>query len=112
LPAPTKLYRCRRQFELIFKWIKQPLRIKTFVGTSENAVQSQEWIVVSVYVLVAIVRKLLQLDPSLHETRQLLSRTMFETPPLHQLLTLDPLSTIPPEFSNQLSLFALLIWRL
>ena len=104
LPALTitELYRCRWQVELFFKWIKQHLRIKTFFGTSENAVKSQVWIAVSVYVLVAIVRKRLQLDASLYETLQILSLTMFETTPLHQLLTLDPLGTIPPKFSNQL----------
>ena len=107
LPALTitELYRCRWQVELFFKWIKQHLRIKTFFGTSENAVKSQVWIAVSVYVLVAIVRKRLRLDASLYETLQILSLTMFETTPLHQLLTLDPLSAIPPEFSNQLTLF-------
>lgn len=107
LPALTitELYRCRWQVELFFKWIKQHLRIKTFFGTSENAVKSQVWIAVSVYVLVAIVRKRLRLDASLYETLQILSLTMFETAPLHQLLTLDLLSTSPPEFSNQLNLF-------
>jgi hypothetical protein len=107
LPALTitELYRCRWQVELFFKWIKQHLRIKTFFGTSENAVKSQVWIAVSVYVLVAIVRKRLRLDASLYETLQILSLTMFETTPLHQLLTLDPLSAIPPAFSNQLNLF-------
>jgi hypothetical protein len=63
------------------------------------------WIGVSVYVLVAIVHKRLQLDASLYETLQILSLTMFETTPLHQLLTLDPLSTTPLEFANQLNLF-------
>ena len=98
LPALTitELYRCRWQVELFFKWIKQHLRIKTFFGTSENAVKSQVWIAVSVYVLVAIVRKRLRLDASLYEMLQILSLTMFETTPLHQLLTLDPLSAIPP----------------
>jgi hypothetical protein len=89
----------------LLQWIKQHLRIKTFFGNSENAVKSQVWIAVSVYVLVAIVRKRLQLDASLYETLQILSLTMFETTPLHQLLTLDPLGAIPPEFSNQLNLF-------
>ena len=91
LPALTiaELYRCRWQVELFFKWIKQHLRIKAFFGTSENAVKTQVWIAVSVYVLVAIVRKRLGLDASLYETLQILSLTMFETTPLHQLLTLD-----------------------
>jgi hypothetical protein len=107
LPALTitELYRCRWQVELFFKWIKQHLRIKAFFGTSENAVKSQVWIAVSVYVLVAIVRKRLRLDASLYETLQILSLTMFETTPLHQLLTLDPPGPISLEFANQLKLF-------
>jgi hypothetical protein len=81
LPALTitELYRCRWQVELFFKWIKQHLRIKSFFGTSENAVKSQVWIAISVYVLVAIVRKRLGLETSLYETLQILSLTMFET---------------------------------
>ena len=107
LPAltVTELYRCRWQVELFFKWIKQHLRIKSFFGTSENAVKTQVWIAVSVYVLVAIVRKRLALDASLYETLQILSLTMFETTPLNQLLTLAPLSTIPSNSPNQLNLF-------
>jgi hypothetical protein len=107
LPALTitELYRCRWQVELFFKWIKQHLRIKSFFGTSENAVKTQVWIAVSVYVLVAIVRKRLGLDASLYETLQILSLTMFETTPLHQLLKLDSLSTISPNMPNQLNLF-------
>jgi len=101
----TELYRCRWQVELFFKWIKQHLRIKSFFGTSENAVKTQVWIAVSVYVLVAIVRKRLQLDASLYETLQILSLTMFETTPLNQLLTLAPPSTIPSMSTNQLNLF-------
>ena len=101
----TELYRCRWQVELFFKWIKQHLRIKSFFGTSENAVKTQVWIAVSVYVLVAIVRKRLGLDASLYETLQILSLTMFETTPLHQLLTLDPQTAILPNISNQLNLF-------
>ena len=108
LPAFTiaELYRCRWQVELFFKWIKQHLRIKSFFGTSENAVKTQVWTAVSVYVLVAIVRKRLALDTSLHETLQILSLTMFETTPLNQLLTLAPPSTVSFDFSNQLNLFA------
>ena len=107
LPALTitELYRCRWQVELFFKWIKQHLRIKSFFGTSENAVKTQVWIAVSVYVLVAIVQKRLALDASLYETLQILSLTMFETTPLHQLLTLDPPGRDFPEFANQLNLF-------
>ena len=107
LPALTitELYRCRWQVELFFKWIKQHLRIKSFFGTSENAVKTQVWIAVSVYVLVAIVRKRLSLDASLYETLQILSLTMFETTPLNQLLTLASPSTIPSISPNQLNLF-------
>ena len=92
LPALTiaELYRCRWEVELFFKWIKQHLRIKAFYGNSENAVKTQVWIAVSVYLLVAIVRKRLALDASLYETLQILSLTMFETTPLNQLLTLAP----------------------
>jgi hypothetical protein len=88
LPAltVTQLYRCRWQVELFFKWIKQHLRIKRFFGTSQNAVKSQIWIAVSVYVLVAIVKKRLNLKPSLFQLLQVLSVTMFERTPLDQLL--------------------------
>lgn len=82
-----QLYRCRWQVELFFKWIKQHLRIKRFFGTSENAVKTQVWIAVAVYVLVAIVRKRLNLELSLHEMLQILSVTPFEKTPLFQLLT-------------------------
>ena len=101
----TELYRCRWQVELFFKWIKQHLRIKSFFGTTENAVKTQVWIAVSVYVLAAIVKKRLGLDASLYETLQILSLTMFETTPLHQLLRLDPQDTILPNMSSQLNLF-------
>jgi hypothetical protein len=89
LPALTitELYRCRWQAELFFKWIKQHLRIKAFFGTSENAVKTQIWIAVSVYVLVAIVKKRLQLPASLYEILQIPSLTLFEKIPLDQLLT-------------------------
>jgi IS4 transposase len=89
LPAITiaDLYRCRWQVELFFKWIKQHLRIKVFFGTSENAVKTQIWIAVSVYVLVAIVKKRLNLSASLYEMLQILSLTMFERIPLDQLLS-------------------------
>src|SRR5665213_3305105 len=82
----TELYRCRWQVELFFKWIKQHLRIKAFFGTSQNAVKSQIWIAVSVYVLVAIVKKRLNLSASLYEILQILSLTLFERIPLDQLL--------------------------
>ena len=107
LPALTiaDLYRSRWQVELFFKWIKQHLRIKTFFGTSENAVKSQIWIAVSVYVLIAIIRKRLQLEPSLYTILQILSLTMFEKTPLNQLLGLEPDSLHQPQHNNQLNLF-------
>ena len=107
LPALTitELYRCRWQIELFFKWIKQHLRIKAFFGTSENAVKSQIWIAVSVYVLVAIIKKRLNLQASLFQLLQILSVTMFERTPLHQLLTLKPTDSPTSIFDNQLNLF-------
>jgi hypothetical protein len=101
----TELYRCRWQVELFFKWIKQHLRIKVFFGTSENAVKTQIWIAVSVYVLVAIVKKRLNLSPSLYEILQILSLTMFEPIPLDQLLNKIVTEAIYPISSNQLNLF-------
>jgi len=87
LPALTiaDLYKCRWQVELFFKWIKQHLRIKAFYGTSENAVKTQIWIAVSVYVLVAIIRKRLHLEHNLYTILQILSVTLFEKVPLDQL---------------------------
>jgi hypothetical protein len=102
----TELYRCRWQVELFFKWIKQHLRIKAFFGTSENAVRSQIWIAVSAYVLVAIVKKRLQLSASLYEILQILSLTMFEKIPLDQLLAQTISDQIQPVSDNQLILFA------
>ena len=101
----TELYRCRWQVELFFKWIKQHLRIKVFFGTSENAVKTQIWIAVSVYVLVAIVKKRLNLSASLYEILQILSLTMFERIPLHQLLNKIVADDIQSLSSNQLNLF-------
>jgi transposase len=88
LPAATicALYKCRWQVELFFKWIKQHLRIKRFYGTSENAVKTQIWIAVSVYVLVAIVKKRLGLDASLYTLLQILSVTLFERMSIYQAL--------------------------
>lgn len=88
LPAITitELYRHRWQVELFFKWIKQHLRIKSFFGTSENAVKTQVWIAVSVYVLVAIIKKRLDIKASLYSMLQILSLTVFETTPIDQLL--------------------------
>lgn len=89
LPAMTiaDLYRSRWQVELFFKWIKQNLRIKTFYGTSENAVKSQIWIAVSVYLLVAIMKKRLKIEASLYTILQVLSVTIFERLPILQALT-------------------------
>jgi hypothetical protein len=107
LPAITiaDLYRCRWQVELFFKWIKQHLRIKVFFGTSENAVKTQIWIAVSVYVLVAIVKKRLNLSASLYEMLQILSLTMFERIPLDQLLSNIVTDNIQRLAANQLNLF-------
>ena len=89
LPALTiaELYRCRWQVELFFKWIKQHLRIKAFYGTSENAVKTQIWIAISVYVLVAIIKKQLKLDLTLYTILQIFSITLFEKMPILQALT-------------------------
>jgi transposase len=83
----AKLYNCRWQVELFFKWIKQHLRIKAFYGTSVNAVKTQIWIAISIYVLVAIIKKELNLDRSLNEILQILSITLFERSPIYQALT-------------------------
>jgi Domain of unknown function (DUF4372)/Transposase DDE domain len=101
----TELYRCRWQVELFFKWIKQHLRIKAFFGTSENAVKSQIWIAVSVYVLVAIVRKRLKLPGSLYQILQILSLTLFEKTPMDQLLSHAVADQIEASSAKQLSLF-------
>jgi hypothetical protein len=102
----AKLYKCRWQVELFFKWIKQHLRIKAFFGTSENAVKSQIWIAVSVYVLVAIIKKRLALSATLYEILQILSLTLFEKTPINRLLD-DPPSNISLQPDpNQLNLFS------
>ena len=107
LPALTiaQLYRCRWQVELFFKWIKQNLRIKSFYGTSDNAVKTQVWIAVSVYVLVAIIKKRLKLDASLYTILQILSVTIFEKTSLLQILadTQGMENIVVPD--NQLFLF-------
>ena len=108
LPALTicALYKNRWQVELFFKWIKQHLRIKRFFGTSENAVKSQIWIAVSIYVLVAIVKKRLNLDASLYTLLQILSVTLFEKMPLQQAFPGDDSSSNSTILNNQLNLFA------
>jgi hypothetical protein len=107
LPALTitQLYRLRWRVELFFKWIKQHLRIKAFFGTTENAVKTQIWIAVSVYVLVAIVKKRLDCSASLYEMLQILSVTMFERMPINQLLSKQPQASDERVSLNQLSLF-------
>jgi len=107
LPALTiaKLFQCRWQIEIFFKWIKQHLRIKAFYGTTDNAVKTQIWIAITVYVLVAIVKKQLHLDLSLYTILQILSVTLFEKTPI-----LEALSVVQPQESegvsyNQLTLF-------
>jgi IS4 transposase len=101
----AKLYKCRWQVELFFKWIKQHLRIKAFFGTSENAVKSQIWIAVSVYVLVAIVKKRLALPASLYEILQILSLTLFEKTPIDHLFDDDQRQKTLASDLNQLNLF-------
>jgi transposase len=109
LPALTiaHLYKSRWQVELFFKWIKQHLRIKAFFGTSENAVKTQIWIAVSVYVLVAIVRKRLVLDASLYQILQILSLTLFEKTPILQALQAPDSQEEFLDSGNQLILFDL-----
>ncbi|MEO6824872.1 MAG: IS4 family transposase [Nitrosospira sp.] len=99
------LYKSRWQVELFFKWIKQHLRIKRFFGTSENAVKTQIWIAVSVYVLVAIIKKRLNLKASLHTLLQILSVTLFEKLDLAEALTLEPQLQNDTNWLNQLELF-------
>jgi uncharacterized protein DUF4372/DDE family transposase len=108
LPALTvaQLYKCRWQVELFFKWIKQHLRIKAFFGTNENAVKTQIWIAISVYVLVAIVKKRLGADASLYTILQILSLTLFEKTNLNQLLNDAGLQPPDSVDSNQLNLFS------
>ena len=109
LPALTiaKLYKCRWQVELFFKWIKQHLHIKAFYGTSDNAVKTQVWIAISVYVLVAIVKKELGIERSLSEILQILSVTLFEKTPIFQALSKQKPQDPEPTFSNQMTLFDL-----
>jgi len=101
----TELYRCRWQVELFFKWIKQHLRIKSFFGTTANAIKTQIWIAVSVYVLIAIIKKRLRIEASLYTILQVLSVTIFERMPLLQVLTMPDCRTINLEKHKQLNLF-------
>ena len=107
LPAlvVAQIYKCRWQVELFFKWIKQHLRIKAFYGTSENAVKTQIWIAVSVYVLVAIVRKRLELQVSLYQILQILSLSLFEKVPILCVLHASDFDNDLADSGNQFNLF-------
>src|SRR5205807_6440009 len=109
LPALTicALYKSRWQVELFFKWIKQHLRIKQFYGTSENAVKTQLWIAVSVYVLVAIVRKRLKLEASLYTLLQVFSVTVFERVLIQSALLPETANSNDATDANQLNLFTI-----
>ena len=109
LPALTiaQIYKCRWQVELFFKWIKQHLRIKVFYGTSENAVKTQIWIAVSIYVLVAIARKRLGLEKSLYQILQIFSITSLEKVPILQVFEAFDSQSELLDNSNQLILFGL-----
>ncbi len=106
LPAITiaQLYKCRWQVELFFKWIKQHLRIKAFYGTSENAVKAQIWIAISIYILVAIVKKRLKIERSLYTILQILSVSLFEKTPILQVLSTADYENDTPDNDNQLIL--------
>jgi len=107
LPALTiaELYQCRWQVELFFKWIKQHLRIKSFYGTYKNAVKTQIWIAISIYVLVAIVKKELKIDQSLYTILQILSVSLFEKIQILQALTFTDYNILNYANPNQLNLF-------
>lgn len=107
IPALTiaKIYKARWQVELFFKWIKQHLRIKAFYGSSENAVRTQIWIAISVYVLIAIVKKRMNLNSSLYSILQILSVSLFEKQPINQALTNIDIQEDDQATCNQLSLF-------
>ena len=101
----AQLYRARWQVELFFRWIKQHLRIKAFYGTSENAVKTQVWVALSVYVLVAVVKKRLGLDLSLYQILQILSVTIFEKTPILEGSFNFADQTENPNLGKQLNLF-------
>jgi len=103
----AQLYKCRWRVELFFNWIKQALRIKAFYGTSENAVKTQIWIAISVYVLVAILKKELKLDRSLGEILQMLSVTLFERDEIYQVVIATDRQNHTHDPCNQLILFDL-----
>ena len=103
----TQLYKCRWQVELFFKWVKQHLRIKKFYGLSPNAVKTQIWIAISVYILLAIVRKQLKLEVNLYPMSQILSLSLFEKVPLLQAFSHIGSTNEIDESCNQLELFDL-----
>ena len=105
--AVARLYKSRWQIELFFKWIKQNLRIKAFFGTSENAVKTQVWIAISIYVLVAIVKRELKIDRSLSDILQILSLTLFEKTPVFQALSAEKTTTSESSVPKQKTLFDL-----
>ncbi len=109
IPALTvaELYRNRWRIELFFKWIKQHLKIKSFFGTSPNAVKTQIWIAISIYVMVAIIRKMEKLELNLYTILQIFSVSLFEKVPIYQLLTDDSLQTLDNDSRKQLKLFEL-----
>jgi hypothetical protein len=109
LPATTiaQLYQSRWNIEIFFKWIKQHLRIKTFYGNSQNAVKTQIWIAIGVYVLVAIARKLLNIDASLYSFLQVVGLTAFEKTPIKQVFESAGSQNPAPDPANQLSLFGI-----
>ena len=108
MPALTiaQLYRGRWQIELFFKWIKQHLRIKAFYGTNPNAVRTQVWSAIAVYLLVAILKKRLHLDASLYTILQILSLTLFEKMPISQALAQPPPAATSPDTLNHQCLLA------
>jgi|TARA_B100001964_G_C14256606_1_gene612807 hypothetical protein len=107
LPAltVTQLYKSRWQIEIFFKWIKQHLRIKAFYGTSPNAVKTQIWIAISVYLLIAIIKKRLNIELNLYTILQILSITVFEKVPILQVLTDDAFIKQHKQNHKQLNLF-------
>ena len=109
IPAFTValLYKNRWKIELFFKWIKQHLKIKSFYGTSFNAVKTQIWISVSVYVMIAIIKKTMKIEMSLYKILQILSMSVFEKVPIYQLLTESKRKTKPCNNPNQLILWDL-----
>ena len=103
----AQLYKCRWQVELFFKWIKQHLRIKAFYGNSVNAVKTQVWIAISVYVLVATVKQELRVEQSLNDILQILSLTLFEKTPIIEAFTAQKVQDSTSPRPNQLTLFDL-----